>query len=323
MLLAGAPLLLRDGSLSAGAVVGAAVYLAAGLEPAVRGLVGIVKGPGMELSAGLHEIGQAFPPPAPQAPRRVRTLAAHDLTLHRLTFGYGPQAKPVFKNLNLTLADGGHLAVIGPGGIGKSTLADLLTGLLEPRRGAIRMAGVNLHRIDRADLRRLIALVPREAYVFAGTLRDNLTYLAPAADRHDIDESVAAIGLGPVVERIGGLDAPVGAGGAHLSPGEKQLVALTRVHLSPARIVILDEATAELGPAAEARAEAALAARGGSLVVVAHRIGSALRARSVLLLDGDRVRLSGHAGLLAGSALYADLIERSCRGEQCPVSAET
>jgi ATP-binding cassette subfamily C protein len=119
---------------------------------------------------------------------------------------------------------------------------------------------------------------------------------------------VSDVGLAPLVDRLGGLDARLGAGGADLSQGERQLVALARVYLSPARLVILDEATSSLDPAAEALAEQAFAARPGSLIVVAHRISSARRADRILLLDDDGSQQGTHADLLSCSERYADLV---------------
>ena len=153
-----------------------------------------------------------------------------------------------------------------------------------------------------SDLWRI--LIPQQAYVFAGTLEDNLTYFKPAG-KAELDEAAEAIGLTPVVTRLGGYGAAIVP--AALSAGERQLIALTRAYLPPARVVILDEATCHLDPAAEERAEAAFARRGGTLIVIAHRISSARRARRVLVLDGVRPQAGDHSSLLASSASYADL----------------
>lgn len=153
-----------------------------------------------------------------------------------------------------------------------------------------------------------IAFVPQEAYVFAGTVRENLCYLNPAAGDADLASAARALGATELVERLGGYDAEIDDPATQLSSGERQLLVLVRVHLSPAGVVILDEATCHLDPVAEARAEAAFAARPGTLVVVAHRLASAYRARRVLLLDGSRADLGTHAELLAGNRKYADLV---------------
>lgn len=149
-------------------------------------------------------------------------------------------------------------------------------------------------------------LIPQEAYVFAGTLAENLSYLAPGTTTGQLDASVDAVGLGDLVARLGGYRAEVSPGS--LSAGERQLIALARAYLSPARLAILDEATSHLDPDAAARAESAFAARPGALIVIAHRISSALRARRVLVLDGKRPSAGDHATLLASSPMYRDLV---------------
>ncbi|NEE24637.1 ABC transporter ATP-binding protein, partial [Streptomyces sp. SID7982] len=174
--------------------------------------------------------------------------------------------------------------------------------------GRLTLGGVPVAELDRAWLHRAVTLIPQEAYVFTGTVRDNLRYLRPGARDADLLASATAVGARALVDRLGGLDAPVGLDGPPLSSGERQLVALARAHVSPASVVLLDEACCHLDPAAEERAERAFAARGTTLVVVAHRISSALRAPRVLVLDGERTAIGTHAQLLDESPLYADLV---------------
>ncbi|MFI7400638.1 ATP-binding cassette domain-containing protein [Streptomyces sp. NPDC049541] len=223
-----------------------------------------------------------------------------------VTFGYARSAEPVVRDLDLVLAPGTHLAVVGPSGAGKSTLASLIAGVLEPRAGLIRLGGVPVRELDRGRLSRCRVLIPQEAYVFAGTLRENLAYLEPAATGSELDAAVGAIGAQALVRRLGGYGATVDP--AALSAGERQLIALVRALLPPARLVLLDEATCHLDPAAEAVAERAFAGRPATLVVCAHRISSALRADLVLVMDGSHCRLGTHDRLMADCALYRDLI---------------
>jgi ATP-binding cassette subfamily C protein len=307
VLLAAAPWLLRQGHLTPGGLVGAVTYLTVGLEPALRRLVEAVATWGLEMAVTIVRLGEGFTDPRPERDL-APAPAHHDLEVRGLAFAYGTHAAPVVRDLDLVLPEGGHLAVVGPSGIGKSTLANLIVGLLPPEWGSVRLGGVDIRDIRRGDLRRLLGLIPQEAYVFAGTLRENLIYLAPRAGDRAVTEAADEIGLTPLLERLGGLDARVGAGGVELSAGEKQLIALTRVFLSPAAVVILDEATSSLDPVAEARAEVAFARRQGSLLVIAHRLSSAMRADQVLLLDGDTTCLGSHDELVRSSALYAGLV---------------
>ncbi|MGA5285223.1 ATP-binding cassette domain-containing protein [Streptomyces griseoincarnatus] len=251
----------------------------------------------------------AIPRPGDDAPHlggrpadRARTAAVE---LRSVTLSYGVRAEPVLDSLDLCVAPGEHLAVVGPSGIGKSTLTRLVAGTLAPSGGEVRVDGREVTGRPPAELAALRVLVPQEAYVFSGTLSDNLTYLRPGASRADLDAAVDALGLWPLVERLGGLGAPVRP--AELSHGERQLVALTRAWVSPAPLLLLDEATCHLDPAAEARAEEALARRPGTLLVVAHRLSSAVRADRVLVLDGTDAVCGTHDEVLDRSPLYRDL----------------
>jgi ATP-binding cassette subfamily C protein len=218
------------------------------------------------------------------------------LSLTSVTFAYGPASEPVLKDLDLTLPRGAHLAVVGPSGIGKSTLTALISGLLVPQHGTVRACPA--------------VLIPQEAYVHTGTLAENLALHRPApVPEPELLAAADAVGLTPLLRRVGGPEAPLDP--AHLSAGERQLVALTRAYLSPAPLALLDEATCHLDPEAEARAERAFAARpGGTLIVVAHRISSARRADRVLVMDGARTACGTHEELLRTSALYRDLAGR-------------
>jgi ABC-type multidrug transport system fused ATPase/permease subunit len=199
------------------------------------------------------------------------------------------------------VADGDHLAVVGPSGIGKSTLSLLAAGLLTPARGSVTLGGVPAGEADPS----VRALIPQEAYVFGGTLRENLAYLRPGASEPALDRAVAAVGAAHLVQRLGGYEALVDP--AALSAGERQLIALARAYVSPARLVILDEATCHLDAVAEERAEHAFASRPGALIVIAHRMTSARRASRILVLDGTRAWLGAHEDLLEDCALYREL----------------
>ncbi|WP_323450005.1 ABC transporter ATP-binding protein [Streptomyces yaizuensis] len=336
LLLLATPWLMRNG-LTGGALVGAFTYLGHSLGPALHALLTLVGTAGGRLvvvldrftgpvrlpvppvpaaAAGAREDGPAgtldgLPGRSPKAGRPQapgRRPAPATAELRSVSFAYGPAARPVLDRLDLTLRPGDRLAVVGPSGSGKSTLAAVLAGVETPTGGEVRWLGRPARELAPTAVR---TLLPQTPYVFSGTLRENLRYLRPEARDRELAATVAAIGLDPVVERLGGLDAPLDP--RRLSPGERQLVALGRAHLTTAPLLILDEATSELDPAAEARAERALAGRAGAVLIIAHRIGSADRAARVLVMDGTRTVEGTPAELLDRSALFRDLAGRWSR----------
>ncbi|GII83633.1 ABC transporter ATP-binding protein [Sphaerisporangium siamense] len=309
MVLVATPALVRDGA-TAGVILGTLTYVAQSLTPALGGLVQGVGVNGVRLVVALERILSMGP-----APRKTLTAGGPDtaprsalLRLRRVTFAYGPAAEPVVSDLSLAVREGDHLAVVGPSGIGKSTVAALAAGLLRPHDGQVLIGGVPVTSLSGPALSAARVLIPQEAYVFRGTLGENLTYLAPGRSPSEVDKAVDAVGMAELAARIGGYDAMVEP--SELSSGERQLIALTRAYLSPARLILLDEATCHLDPAAEARAEEAFAAREGTLIVIAHRLTSALRARRVLVMDGVRAQVGTHEEMIAASPLYRDLMGR-------------
>ncbi|MFG2313272.1 ATP-binding cassette domain-containing protein [Streptomyces sp. NPDC048566] len=330
VLLAAAPLLLRGG-MTAGALLGALTYVVQALLPALHALMTAAGTAGTRLLVVLERFterpesaaprppdraapaGPAAPDPghrsAPPlaAPSKDRADGAPAAELRGVTFAYGPGARPVLRDLDLTVAPGEHLVVVGPSGIGKSTLTALLAGTLVPDAGSVRVAGAAAADAA-ADPAARRAVLPQEAYVFTGTVAENLAYLRPDATPAMLARTIRALRLEDLVRGLGGLHGTVDP--RRLSPAQRQQLALGRAHVSAASLLLLDEATCHLDPETEAWAERALAARPGTLVLVAHRISSALRADRVLVLDGDRAQCAPHAALLGRSELYRDLVGR-------------
>lgn len=269
-----------------GVVLGTLAYVMQSLTPALFNLASGLGESGVRLWVTLTRLRAALPPPA----KETRRAEGVHTELKGVTFAYGPQALPVVDHLDLVIPEGEHLAVVGPSGIGKSTLAALIAGMIAPDHGRVIVGGVPAARVDRGQR----VLIPQEAYVFRGTVAENLGDHEPRRMREALD----ALGAGHI---------RLQAAATELGPADRQLVALARAYLADAPMVILDEATSCLDPAAEALVEQAFAARGGTLIVVAHRVSSALRARKVLVMDGTRVVTGTHQELLAASPLYADL----------------
>jgi ATP-binding cassette, subfamily C, bacterial len=304
LLVAGPSLAARG--LTAGAMLGGLTYVLFGLQPALRTLTAGLGDSGLRFLVTLRRILQASEGPTQTQQPTVTALPGYDLRLRGVTFAYGPHSEPVLHRLDLLVPEGEHLAMVGPSGIGKSTLANLLCGLLAPNAGAVQLGGVPVTDLSKAQLAKTRVLIPQEAYVFTGTVWDNVTYLRPGATTGEVERAVIAVGAEVLLDRLGGPLAQLAPDA--LSAGERQLIALVRAYVAAAPLVVLDEATCHLDPRAEQQAELAFAARGGTLIVIAHRISSALRARRVLVLDGTTAIAGDHEALVSESALYRDLL---------------
>ncbi|WP_432883258.1 ABC transporter ATP-binding protein [Kribbella sp. CA-245084] len=298
ILLATGPWLV-DRGVSTGTLLGGLTYVLIGLQPALNTVMNALGDSGLRYVITLGRILDASSPA--EQPRPVDDLKGYQVRLQSLTFAYGPKAEPVLDKLELTIPEGEHLAVVGPSGIGKSTLAGLVCGMLTPTNGRLLLGGAPPTEVTTAELAKTRVLIPQEAYVFSGSVHDNLTYLLPDATTEQVRQAVEAVGATRLIERLKEIKP------GELSAGEKQLIALVRAYLSPAPLVVLDEATCFLDPEAERQAEEAFAKRNGTLIVIAHRISSALRARRILVLDGNQAAIGTHASLMRTSRLYRDL----------------
>lgn len=230
----------------------------------------------------------------------------------RLTYPEGPE---VLKGVSFTVPAGKRLALVGQTGSGKTTLARLMSRFFDPTSGRILVGGVDLTGVPMSSLRRRIAVVPQEGFLFNGTIRSNLAYAIPEASDGELELQANAafesLGLESWLGGFaGGLDTEVGPRGELLSAGERQLVSIARAYLRDPDVLILDEATSAVDPATEVRISRALEAlmAGRTAIVIAHRLSTAERADLVGVMDhGALVEWGTHAELVAGQGLYADM----------------
>ncbi len=225
-------------------------------------------------------------------------------------FAY-PGGPPVLRDVDLRIEPNTRVAVVGETGSGKTTLAKLLTRLMDPTGGAVRLDGVDLREVPFDSLRERVVMVPQEGFLFDSTLRANARYGRLDATDDVIVAAAAELGLADWLESLPrGLDTRVGQRGESLSAGERQLVALIRAHLAGPDLLVLDEATSAVDPALEMRIGRALERlqTGRTSVTIAHRMSTAENADEVVVVDQGRIVQRGpHARLVAEGGVYGRL----------------
>jgi putative ABC transport system ATP-binding protein len=228
-----------------------------------------------------------------------------------VSFAY-PGGETVLRDVALEIAPRSRVAVVGETGSGKTTLAKLLTRLMDPGHGAVRIDGVDLRHVRFDSLRSRIVMVPQEGFLFDTTLLDNVRFGRPTATDDEVRLAITELGLDEWLAGLPrGLDTRVGQRGESLSAGERQLVALARAYLADPDLLVLDEATSAVDPSTEVRIQRALEGltRGRTSVAIAHRLSTAEAADEVIVVDRGRIVQRGphHELVQERGSVYAGL----------------
>jgi ATP-binding cassette subfamily B protein len=271
-------------------------------------------------TAGAERVGNvlAEEPSVREAPDPVPLPDPRgDIRLEDVSFAYD-QGPEVLHDVNLRLDAGTTLALIGPTGAGKSTVAKLIARFYDPQGGRVTLDGVDLRQVRLTDLRRAMGYVPQEGFLFSGTVLDNIRFGRPEATRDEIEAAARAVGADQVIAGLpDGYDTQVGERGALLAAGERQLVAFARAWIADPALLLLDEATSNLDAVSEASVTDALQRlrAGRTTIIIAHRLTTIAQADQIAVVEDGRIVESGTPDQLrARGGRFADLFDRWLAG---------
>ena len=259
------------------------------------------------------------PPDPPEAPK-LATVQGR-IELDNVSFAY-EQGRPVLRDVSFRVEPGQTVALVGPTGAGKTTIANLIPRFYDASEGAVRIDGHDVREVERRSLREKIATVLQEPFLFSGTIAENIGYGRMGATRAEIEAAARAVSAHAFIAALpDGYDTTLGVGGGTLSGGQRQLLSFARAVLADPRILILDEATSNIDTRTEALIQEALATllKGRTSLVIAHRLSTIRNADLILLIEAGRIAERGaHAELLKKNGLYANLYRRQFREPVIP-----
>ena len=262
-----------------------------------------------KISTVVNEIGQTLDQPEMERPDKPRELADTGIKLSNVTFSYADE--PVLKGVDLEIAPGSMVALVGPSGSGKSTIAKLIASQWDVTSGSVCLGGVDVRDMPLSQVAENIAYVSQDNYLFDDTVMNNIRMGRPGASDEEVVALAKASGCHEFIQELeNGYQTVVGTSGGHLSGGERQRITIARAMAKDAPIVVLDEATAYTDPENEAVIQDAVArlARGKTLVVIAHRLSTITHADSIAVIEnGTVVACDTHEGLLKKCGLYKQM----------------
>lgn len=280
------------------------------------------------LAAGerVFRLVDAAPEVADRADAVDATAIRGDVAFDDVRFAYVP-GEPVLRGVSFAVPAGGTLALVGPTGAGKSSVLSLLSRFWDVEGGAVRVDGLDVRAYTQRSLRRRIAIVLQDVFLFTGSVLENIRLFDPSIPRERVEEACRAVRADRVLARLpGGLDHHVQERGANFSVGERQLIAFARALVHDPAILVLDEATSSIDTETERWIQEGLATlrHGRTTILVAHRLSTVRDAdRIVVLRRGQVVEQGDHAALLAADGLYRRLYELQVRAESAGARAVT
>ncbi|MEA2272430.1 MAG: ATP-binding cassette, subfamily bacterial [Solirubrobacteraceae bacterium] len=236
------------------------------------------------------------------------------VSLRGVTLRYEGAHEPALRDIDLEVAAGTTIALVGATGSGKTSLVALIPRLYDPERGTVRVDGMDVKNVDLASLRSAVAVVDDDPFLFSASVNDNIAYARPDATREEVEWAARRAGAAEFVERLpDGYDTMVGERGLTLSGGQRQRLAIARALLADPRILVLDDATSSVDASTEQKIKAAMreVMAGRTTFIIAHRLSTIALADEIVVLEGGRVVARGdHGALLETSPLYQEIVAK-------------